>query len=463
MTRTRLIRQYAVQQAIHWMTIGLIVPVFTLFQLAKGLSLLEIGVTVACYSGTVILLELPTGSLADTIGRVTVYRLSLVMSAAALLVLMIAGSLITMIAGFVLLGSGRALSSGSMDAWFVDEYHRVTGGGEDGGDPDTDGTLQAALASVGIVVLVSLGASSIIGGILPDTLGPLFEPMHRFDQYAANLVVMLLIIAIQFLYVGLVIREHTLPVDAPPGPDDSAAATSALTLDQSPIVDPIDPGPPRGGVVGATAANLAIAIRYGLGNRTVRMLLVSTAAIGVALVGLENFWQPRLQSIVGANSPTWIFGLLSAGYFLSASIGNAIATPVCRLFGNRYRVVLFLSRLAMGGVWLALAMQQRIAGFAALYIGVFLFNGLATSPHATLLNEQIPAERRSTILSFESVLLQIGAVVGVLFMALISSTRGIPAAWIVGASALALSSICYLLIPAEADVRAESGRQLSRP
>ena len=55
---------FSVHQTLHWFLTGLIVPILALFQLEKGLNLLQIGINVAVYSGTVILFELPTGGLA---------------------------------------------------------------------------------------------------------------------------------------------------------------------------------------------------------------------------------------------------------------------------------------------------------------------------------------------------------------------------------------------------------------
>jgi len=67
--RKKLLFIYALNQTFHWFIVGLLIPVMALLQLEKGLDLFQIGITIAVYSGTVILLELPTGGLADAIGR----------------------------------------------------------------------------------------------------------------------------------------------------------------------------------------------------------------------------------------------------------------------------------------------------------------------------------------------------------------------------------------------------------
>lgn len=69
---------YILNQSFHWFIIGLFFPIMVLVQLEKGLSLLEVGTTSAIYSATIILLELPTGGMSDSIGRKKVYLISVV-------------------------------------------------------------------------------------------------------------------------------------------------------------------------------------------------------------------------------------------------------------------------------------------------------------------------------------------------------------------------------------------------
>ena len=56
-----------VNQTIHWFIVGLMTPVLALLQLGKGLSLAQVGLNLALYAGAVVVLELPTGGLSDSI------------------------------------------------------------------------------------------------------------------------------------------------------------------------------------------------------------------------------------------------------------------------------------------------------------------------------------------------------------------------------------------------------------
>ena len=59
----------------------------------------------------------------------------------------------------ILNGIGRALSSGALDAWFVDSLQTA--------EPDID--IQPPLAQAGTVTLLALGLGTLIGGFLAGT------------------------------------------------------------------------------------------------------------------------------------------------------------------------------------------------------------------------------------------------------------------------------------------------------
>ena len=254
---------------------------------------------------------------------------------------------------------------------------------------------------------------------MPQTLGRVLDHSRYLDLYSSNLLAMVLFVGIQMIFTLLAIRDHHVPET------DTEGISGFHRLSH---------------ILGAS-------ITYGVKNRVVLLLLVSTAALGIALSGLENFWQPQLKGILAGEFKTWLFGVLSAGYFLSASVGNLIVTPICRLFDNRYAVILFASRICMGVIWFVLALQTTLQGFAVFYIVIFLFNGISTSPHAAIMNREIPSTKRSTLLSFESLVLQSGAVVGSIFMGFVSKVHSISFAWYIGSAILFLSSIFYLFVP----------------
>jgi len=65
----QLERRYAVVLAINWLAAIFPGAVMVLYAQSRGLSLAGIGAYVAVYGVTVALLDLPTGNLADSVGR----------------------------------------------------------------------------------------------------------------------------------------------------------------------------------------------------------------------------------------------------------------------------------------------------------------------------------------------------------------------------------------------------------
>ncbi|HTF06985.1 MAG TPA: MFS transporter [Asanoa sp.] len=113
MTGRRAEWRYALLVFLFWLPTGLYLATHILLMLDRGLSVAAIGTTVLVYSLTTAALELPTGGLADVIGRRTVLAASAVASFAGLALLTVADGFWLFAASAALRGVARALSSGA--------------------------------------------------------------------------------------------------------------------------------------------------------------------------------------------------------------------------------------------------------------------------------------------------------------------------------------------------------------
>ena len=66
---TRIRRRYLVLHGLRWLPSGLLIPVIVLLMLERGIGLSQIGLIFAIQGFVVLGLELPTGGLADALGR----------------------------------------------------------------------------------------------------------------------------------------------------------------------------------------------------------------------------------------------------------------------------------------------------------------------------------------------------------------------------------------------------------
>lgn len=413
MRSTRHIQHvYYLITSLFWFATALPLPLIVLLGLARGLDLAQVGLLMGSYALTVALLELPTGGLADAIGRKRVSILAYGCGAAATVIMLFAFSFPVFLAASVLNGIARALSSGALDAWFVDSLQAA--------DPEID--LQPVLAKAGIFTLLSLGLGTGLGGLIPlrfDHLPPdgttVFTPlsMPMLFAFAAQLLLIALTV--------LLVRED-------------------LTLARA--------GDWRQGfskVPAMVRTGIALTRR----NSTILLLMGASMAGGLAMISLESFWQPNFARLLGGSQGhTPVFGLVLGGSFLVGAAGNALATPLSRLLGRRYGLVCAVFQGAWGASVVLLALQTELPLAVLFFWLAYMSMGGVNSPHNTLLNREIPAEQRSSMLSIASLATYAGAGLGAGGLGYLAEHVSISSAWIVSGVVLMISLGLYLRIDA---------------
>src|SRR3954464_3405471 len=118
-------RRLVALTVLRWLPVGLTTPITVLLAQSRGLSLAELGVLFTVHGAVVVVLELPTGGLADVLGRRPVVVAGAVLYLLSCLVFATATSFPAFLAAILLLGLGRTLDSGPVEAWYVDTVHRI--------------------------------------------------------------------------------------------------------------------------------------------------------------------------------------------------------------------------------------------------------------------------------------------------------------------------------------------------
>ena len=150
--------------------VGIFLPIITLLQLDKGCTLFDVGITAGIYSGTVLVFELPTGNLADLIGRKIIFILSLASLTVSSLIFIFSNTIIHFGLGFMFFGLYRAMASGSMEAWYVDELKYI----------DKKINLQKFIAIANTSASVGGIIGSVLCGIIPITFGEFLKSNSEF-------------------------------------------------------------------------------------------------------------------------------------------------------------------------------------------------------------------------------------------------------------------------------------------
>ena len=401
-------------QFLDRFAMGVIVAVTALALQGRGLGAREIGALFAVYAAVTMTAELPFGGLADGVGRKPVFLIATVASVLASALFILSDAFWPLAASFGLVGLGRALRSGTLDAWYVEGLHAHAPGAP----------IQPLLARAQTANFAGLGLGAIVGGFLPglapgnDASSPMIGQTIYDVSYAAGLALTLVVVA----YTVLLIRE---PARAPNG--------AALLREVRAV-----PGTIRDG------ARLAVS------NRALLLLLTILALMLFATGPVEVLWPTVVQAMQGPERAAAVVGLLTAGYFLAIAVGAALAGRASRLFGRRPAVTLAAVLGALLLCQIALALQGTLASFIGAFLMFSVVLGLSEPPAASILHAHVPDDRRSTILSVQSSIKQLGAMAGLLVLGRIGETDGVGTAWIAGTAGLAAAAALAMFLAGQA-------------
>src|SRR5688572_26827629 len=156
-----VVRRYVAISFLTWLPTGLYIPAYVLLMLERGMSLPTIAAIGIVYGICVAVLELPTGGLADVVGRRPVLIAAALASLASLVLFGLATTTLLFVVAAVLRGVARALGTGPAEAWYVDTVHATEG-------PDAE--LGPGLARGNVAASVGLTVGTLVGGFLPFAL-----------------------------------------------------------------------------------------------------------------------------------------------------------------------------------------------------------------------------------------------------------------------------------------------------
>jgi MFS family permease len=364
MTRPdQVLRTYITLMVVSTAAASMIWGVNTLFLLDAGLSIGEAFAANAFFTAGMVLFEIPTGVVADTVGRRTSYLLgTLTLAGSTLLYLLMwqtGAPFAAWAVASVLLGLGFTFFSGATEAWLVDGLH-ATG---------YTGSLDAAFAKGQIASGAAMLAGSIGGGLLAQV-----------TNLGVPYVVRAALLAVTFVVAWRAMHD----VGFTPKP--------------------------RGSVVGEMRGILRASLDHGLLNPPVRwVMLAAPFTAGVSMYGFYAA-QPYLLELFGRADSYAIAGL-SAGLVAGAQIlGGASASYVARAFRRRTSVMLAGTGIVVGVLVLIGLATSFWGALVLLAVWAVLFAAI-TPVRQAYLNELIPSAQRATVLSSDSLLASTGGVV----------------------------------------------------
>jgi MFS family permease len=399
----RLTRHFILLRALRWLPVGLVLPFLVITPEARGLSLGVIGAALAVHSAILMVLEMPSGALADTIGRRRVLLAGAALTAASLLIFAAAQALLAFMASFALLAAGRALISGSLEAWYVDSLRAL-----DPAAPLSHG-LSRGTAAEGI----ALAAGALAAGGLVAVAGPAEGDVGLLSGYGVAGLAGAVAALGYLAAVAALVHE-------PRGARAVAGASNRPTADS----------------LAAAEASLARRMREVFrvarqeisASLAVRLVVITAVAWGISYTAVELLWQPRVADLVSdPEAVGLLLGLLTAASMLAVAVGAWISTAVNRRLGLWLG---YLLALGLGATCIALlGLPGSALPFALVYLVAYFALGVAEPMHFELLNEAVGSKARATLISAESLATQTGSLTVNLGAGVFAAAYGTGAAW----------------------------------
>lgn len=356
---------------------------YVLFLQHVGLSPLQINlVNVAFYSSRV-LLEVPTGAIADTFGRKASLVTAMLLYGVGLLVYWFATDMAWCIAAELVLAAGSTCASGSFEAWAVDEMHAL----------DLHDEVAPLLAREHVVRNVALCVGAPIGGVLAT-----------FGTPATPWVVAA-------------------------GGSFAVAAAAFLLMRETRVVVRTER------VHRALWNTTCESIRYALAPGAVRTLLVVGGLLIFGTMAPNMQWAQLFGPSVGG---TFGAGFFFTGLVVCVALGSLCVPRLIAWLGKEGALFVVL---LVGGAGLCLTVLLDFPLSVAPFVIYELANGAVKPLRSALLNEAIESRDRATVLSCETMVAQFGGALGLVATGAAAQYLGFQFAWILGGVALVLAAL----------------------
>lgn len=372
-----------------------------------GLTIFEVMLVNASFTVAQMLCEVPTGVVADTIGRKASMLLCMATLAVSTALYVLTPLLHWGIAGFfaasIILGLGFTFQTGAMDAWLVDAL-----------DACHWGKPKERVFAWG---QMSSGAGMLVGSLAGGFLGQL-NLAWPFVVRAVLLVASFVVVLVLVHDEGFVSRELTL---------------SSFGRETRAIFD----------------AGLA----FGWRSPVIKPLLAVSALTGLFFIFGFYAWQPFVLKLLGRDY-VWLLGVVQAGFSAATMLGNTTVGRLMRageLRRDPAKVLLgvtLVQAVAVAAI-AVVGFSARTPGalpaglaIAAWLVWGFAF-GISMPVRSAYINDYIPSAQRATVLSFDALFGDAGGAAGQPALGWVAQHVSMPLAWLVGGGLTAFAARFY--------------------
>lgn len=359
-------------------------PVFTILFLDYGLTLEQFAVLNVVWSLTIVCAEVPSGALADLVGRrrLLVFAAGLMVIEMALLSFVPIGASAVLFGVFLLnricSGLAEAAASGADEALAYDSLKAL------GREDDWVHLLErsARLVSVGFFLTMITGALVYDGEMLNRILGALNDQWRVAPELAIRLPVMLTLVTACIALVTVLGLTDYEPSRSPP-----TTLASATDLRQR---------------LTAPFQQILAAGRWTVGHRFV--LLVILAALVLDSVARQFvILAGEYYRLIGI-APAW-FGIIGASMSLTG-VASARLSRHLVMHHTPNRIFLLMS-VGLLLAFTGLIFMLPVVG-VLFAVPVFAMMSMVSFQSSYFINREVDSAHRATVLSFRGLALNLG-------------------------------------------------------
>jgi len=318
----------------------LIMPIIVLFLTDNGLSMAEVMILQSIFSLGIIVLEIPSGYIADVYGRKTTLIIATIVYAAGSIIYAYSYSFLGFLLAELVLGLGISFMSGSDSALLYDSLIQIKKENE-------YNKFEGRATAIG-------GIAEGIAGIIGGSLAVISLRTPFIAQIVANILI--------------------IPL--------------ALSLHEPPRNKLISKNPFR---------DIARIVKYSLHeHREIKWLIIYSSILGVATLNLAWFVQPYFLSV---GLPLALFGLMWALLHFVLGFASIKAYKIEQKLGVRKILQYALIIILFGHLGLYLFGTLWSIGFIFI---MYSIRGIAGPVFKDYVNKRIESNIRATVLSVKN-------------------------------------------------------------
>ncbi|QJU56072.1 MFS transporter [Herbiconiux sp. SALV-R1] len=372
-------RRFLLLTTTRWLPVGLVFGLTVLLPLERGLSLAEVGVLLSVQGFVVLALELPTGGLADALGRRPLLVASGAVAVLSSALFLVADSFWMFAVALAGQGVFRALDSGPLEAWYVDSLHAA----------DPSAPVERGLSRAATVLGVAIAGGALAGGGLVA-----WAPWGAsVSALVLPYLVATTLTAAHAVLIALLVSEPTRGGDGAGGNADAitgarrATARSALRS--------------LGRGVREVPRSVAAGGRLLATSPVLRALVLVEVFWSIAMIAFETLTPVSLAGMLGSEASAGaVFGPAAAAAWALFAAGSALAGLAARRVGVAWTAI--AARILNGAFVVVMGLVAGPLGLVAAFWLAYLTHGAAGPMHATLLHREAGPQNRAVVLSINS-------------------------------------------------------------